>query len=107
MENVSVAEAKKHFSDLMAQVAYAGQRVVVERHGKPMMAWVSLDDLQKLEMPDNGDEEYRRAANAALRKSVSVRGQILEEREDEPLSDSAELLNVLREGRVDELSRGR
>jgi antitoxin (DNA-binding transcriptional repressor) of toxin-antitoxin stability system len=37
-ETINVVEAKKNFSDLMSRVAYAGERLVVERHGKPMMA---------------------------------------------------------------------
>lgn len=48
-KKVSAAEAKAHLSALMAQVAYGGERVVVERRGKPLAALVSMDDLQRLE----------------------------------------------------------
>ena len=41
---INVVEAKTHFAEWMNRVAYQGQRVVVERHGKPVMAWVGMDD---------------------------------------------------------------
>jgi len=46
---INVVEAKTHFAEWMNRVAYQGQRVVVERHGKPVMAWVGMDDLARLE----------------------------------------------------------
>jgi prevent-host-death family protein len=33
---VGVAEAKKHFSELLGRVAYAGERIVISKRGKPM-----------------------------------------------------------------------
>lgn len=35
-ETVSVAEAKKHLSDLLGRVAYGGETVVITRRGRPM-----------------------------------------------------------------------
>jgi prevent-host-death family protein len=77
---VSVVEAKKHFSHLMARVAYSGERLVVERHGKPVMAWVSVEDLQRLE--------------AFERKHGS---RLASQRAGKPLPDSTEILYQLRE----------
>ena len=33
---VSVAEAKKHFSELLGRVAYGGERIVISKRGRPM-----------------------------------------------------------------------
>lgn len=33
---VSVAEAKKHFSELLGRVAYGGERILISKRGKPM-----------------------------------------------------------------------
>jgi len=44
METMNVVEARKSFSDVMARVAYTGQRVVIERKGRPMMALISIED---------------------------------------------------------------
>lgn len=50
MENVrSVADAKKHLSELMSRVAYNQERFIIERRGKPMAALVSIEDLARLE----------------------------------------------------------
>lgn len=52
MHRVGTHEAKTHLSEYLNRVAYGGERVVVERHGKPVAALVSLDDLQRLEALD-------------------------------------------------------
>jgi len=33
---ISVAEAKKHFSDLLGQVAYKKKRILITKRGRPM-----------------------------------------------------------------------
>ena len=32
----SVAEAKKHFSELLSRVAYGGERITIAKRGKPL-----------------------------------------------------------------------
>ena len=50
MEKVlSVADAKKHLSELMSRVAYNNEQFLIERRGKPMAALVSAEDLARLE----------------------------------------------------------
>ena len=46
---MSVADAKKHLSELMSRVAYNKERFLIERRGKPMAALVSAEDLARLE----------------------------------------------------------
>lgn len=36
MTSLNVAEAKKHFSDLLARVAFGGESILITRRGKPM-----------------------------------------------------------------------
>ncbi len=45
--NISVAEAKAKFSECIRKVE-AGNAVLITRHGKPVAALVSPDDLQHL-----------------------------------------------------------
>ena len=47
--SMSVADAKKHLSELMSRVAYNKERFLIERRGKPMAALVSAEDLARLE----------------------------------------------------------
>jgi prevent-host-death family protein len=48
-KRVSAAQAKAHFAALVAEVAFGGQCVIIERRGKPLAALVSLVDLERLE----------------------------------------------------------
>ena len=48
-KRVSAAQAKAQFSALSAEVAYGGQHVIIERRGRPLVALVSVADLELLE----------------------------------------------------------
>ena len=48
-KRVSAAQAKAQLSALAAEVAYGGRHVIIERRGKPLVALVSLADLELLE----------------------------------------------------------
>lgn len=48
-KTVSVAEAKNSFSDLLNRVIYRRERIIVSKHGKPVGALVSTEDLKLLE----------------------------------------------------------
>ena len=48
VKRVSATLAKAHLSALMAEVAYGGKRVIVERRGKPLAAMVSVEDAAYL-----------------------------------------------------------
>ena len=43
-KRVSSANAKAHLSALVAEVAFGGQQVIIERRGKPLAALVGVDD---------------------------------------------------------------
>ena len=43
-KEVSVVEAKKHFSDLLGQVAYGRKRIRILKRGKPMAVMVPPDE---------------------------------------------------------------
>lgn len=46
IKSVSVAEAKRSFSELMARVVYKGDEYIVERRGKPMVAIIKPEHLK-------------------------------------------------------------
>ena len=65
-ERVGTHEAKTHLSEYLNRVHYRGERVVIERHGKPVAALVGIEDLARLEETSGSDEErYRRALEEA------------------------------------------
>jgi prevent-host-death family protein len=49
---IPVTQARAEFADLVNRVSYGGERIVVTRHGKPIVALVTADDLAKLEQLD-------------------------------------------------------
>ncbi len=50
---VSVAEAKRSFSDLCSRAGYARETIVVTRRGKPIAAIVGIEELRRsAEMED-------------------------------------------------------
>jgi prevent-host-death family protein len=70
---MTVAEAKNRFSDVLRRAEYGGERVIVERHGKPVAAIVSTDDLRRLEATDDAvDLEDARAALAEAKRAGTV-----------------------------------
>jgi len=68
MATMSVAEAKNRFSDVLRRAEYGGERVIVERHGKPVAAIVSTDDLRRLEAAE--DAADLRDAQVALAEAT-------------------------------------
>ena len=61
---MSVADAKKHLSELMSRVAYNNERFLIQRRGKPMAALVSADDLDRLEQQPKGTQGLLGAVGA-------------------------------------------
>ena len=56
-KKIGSADAKAHFAELVSRVEYRGERVIIERRGKPVAALVSVEDLQSLRSPQEGQPE--------------------------------------------------
>ena len=68
MATMTVAEAKNRFSDVLRRAEYGGERIIVERHGKPVAVIVSTDDLRRLEAAE--DAADLRDARLALTEAA-------------------------------------
>ena len=55
LRTVGVAEAKAKLSELLRQVAYRGERIILQRRGKPVAALVPIKDLERVERETRGD----------------------------------------------------
>ncbi len=63
MARLPASDARESFSEVVNQVAFGGERVVLHRHGKDVAAIVSVSDLQFLEaVEDKLDLEAARKA---------------------------------------------
>ena len=45
---MSTVKARENFSDMINKAAYGNQRIILTRRGKPLVAVVSLDELEAL-----------------------------------------------------------
>ena len=70
MKNVTTADARKNLSELLNRAAYGGERFVVTRHGKELVAIVPLEDLALLDRIRRLLEE--REFEAALREMAEA-----------------------------------
>lgn len=59
---VTTSTARTEFADILNRAAYAGERVILHRHKKPVAAVVPIEDLEILEqIEDRADlDEVRK-----------------------------------------------
>lgn len=72
---VPVTQARAELAELINRVVYGGERVVVTRHGKPLVALVSAADLQRLQELDAAPEEAVISTVSSVRGAVSATGE--------------------------------
>jgi prevent-host-death family protein len=73
MTRIPATAVRNAFSDTLNRVAFKGERIVLERHGKAVAALVSVEDLELLEaLEDRLDAEAVRAARAARKESGTI-----------------------------------
>ncbi|MFE3824742.1 type II toxin-antitoxin system Phd/YefM family antitoxin [Streptomyces sp. NPDC059092] len=75
---IPVTQARAELADLINRVVYGGERVVVTRHGKPLVALVSAADLERLESePEEAEEAEERVISSvsAIRALSSAQGE--------------------------------
>ena len=53
MLRTSMSEARKNMHEIVNQVCYGGERAIIQNHGKPCVAIISVDDLKVLEHIEN------------------------------------------------------
>ena len=71
MTTLSITEIRDHLSETISQVAYKGDRILVRRSGKDVVAIVSVEDLAALEaMEDASDVQAARAALAESNERI-------------------------------------
>lgn len=67
--NIGIADIRNNLADALNRVVYGGERVVLERRGKPTAAIVSLEDLALLEaLEDREDVRLAKRALADMRR---------------------------------------
>jgi len=58
-ESIGSTEARKSISDLIHRAHYQGERILISKHSKPIVAIVHVNDLARLEQLDRiSDQEF-------------------------------------------------
>ena len=70
MSRITASMVREKFAETVNRVVYRGERIVLERHGKPIAAIIPVQDLELLEaLEDRVDlEDARKALRAAKGK---------------------------------------
>ncbi|MCX4992535.1 MULTISPECIES: type II toxin-antitoxin system Phd/YefM family antitoxin [unclassified Streptomyces] len=69
---IPVTQARAELAELINRVVYGGERVVVTRHGKPLVALVSAADLERLEELQEPADEQVISALSSVREVASA-----------------------------------
>lgn len=72
---IPVTQARAELAELINRVVYGGERVVVTRHGKPLVALVSAADLERLEGAAEPAEEQVISSVSSVRQVSSAPGE--------------------------------
>jgi prevent-host-death family protein len=73
MVAVNATEARNKFLELLNRAGYGKERIRIERHGKPVAAIISYEDLNRLEaMEDALDSAALRQAMATSEGFVTI-----------------------------------
>lgn len=79
LKDISVAEAKSKFSEMIARTIYAGERFIVRRRGKPVAAIVGIDDLKKIQLTDSSEDTGTLLAAAEAWAEFKNLDQVIED----------------------------
>ncbi|WP_432094525.1 type II toxin-antitoxin system Phd/YefM family antitoxin [Streptomyces sp. bgisy100] len=72
---IPVTQARAELAELINRVVYGGERVVVTRHGKPLVALVSAADLQQLEEAESAPDDRVISTVSVVREGESAVGE--------------------------------
>ncbi|MEU1301742.1 type II toxin-antitoxin system Phd/YefM family antitoxin [Streptomyces shenzhenensis] len=73
---IPVTQARAELADLINRVVYGGERVVVTRHGKPLVALVSAADLERLEeLTEPADDQVVSSVSSVREAAGTPHGQ--------------------------------
>lgn len=81
MNKISVSEAREGFSEIVNQVNYSGERMILERRGKAVAAVISVADLELLEMIEDriDTEEAKKSIKEAKAKGTTTWAKLKKE----------------------------
>ncbi len=86
--NVSIAEVKNRLSKIINEVVFVKKRIIINSHGQPKAAMISLDGLQKSEEMKDGFTHLKETRLHSLDKATQLR-KVIFVRKMKMVSDSS------------------
>lgn len=78
MTRINASEVREDFAEILNRVAYRGERIVVHRRGKDVVALVPVDDVALLQaLEDRIDLDEARKAHSEAKTKGTVRWEAL------------------------------
>ena len=68
MSRLPASQARERFSEILSEVEYGHERIVLQRHGKDVAAMISAEDLKRF-------EELEDRADLLLMDEVLAKGE--------------------------------
>ncbi|MDJ1138078.1 type II toxin-antitoxin system Phd/YefM family antitoxin [Streptomyces iconiensis] len=72
---IPVTQARAELADLINRVVYGAERVVVTRHGRPLVGLVSAADLERLAALDEQEQDGVISTVSTIRDMGSAAGE--------------------------------
>ena len=95
-KTISATEARIHLGEVLDRVETRGDRVVIERGGKPVAMLISIEDARTLEEPKSDIEGL---IERARKNRESIAAWRAKHRPGEPFPDITEMQHEAREER--------
>lgn len=98
---ISMSEARQQLAHLVNRVAYGGERIVLQAHGEPRAALVSIEDLERLQ----ADPATRPSPTDVLQRLAALRERIWQRMEAAGVQaeNTTEMIRQMREEHDDEI----
>jgi len=96
---VRAAEARVHFGAIMRRVVEQGERILVERGGRPYVVLLSYDDYQRLQAIGQ-PQDWK----VVLMEGIQLAREMWRVQEGETLPPAEDVIRELREERLVQLT---
>jgi prevent-host-death family protein len=98
-KTISATEARIHLGEVMRAVVEKDETIVIERSGKPLAVFISVDHYRRLQNGSAGEEDWWERAERVAARIQSRRG-------DRPQPDVSDVIHDMREERDAQLLEG-
>ena len=98
-QTITATDARIHFGRVLRQVAKGGQRIIIERAGRPKAVILSIAEYERLQAA-----QQKEGWRVALERAIRVGAMIKARRGGQPVTPPEEVIRQAREERYEQLA---